>query len=57
MSCSRCGASRAPRSGPAPSIISRGGASRVVPPVSRPVGVPTNIIRQSIIGLRYVPNK
>lgn len=62
MSCSRCGSNnRAPRPAPIPSVMGRPGAGSVNPP--RPVsivngsGIPGNIIRNAITGLRYVPTK
>lgn len=60
MPCSRCGQNnRAPR--PAPSIVQRPGAGSINP--SRPVasasgnGLPSNVIKSAITGLRYVPTK
>lgn len=61
MSCSRCGQPR--RTPPMPSTIHVPGAPRVTVPSSRPGSVPVsrplpqNIIRESIVGLRYVPNR
>lgn len=62
MSCSRCGQNnRTPRTVPTPSIVSRPGTGMVNP--ARPVpntagsGLPSNIIKSAITGLKYVPTK
>ena len=50
MSCSRCGGSsgRVPRSGPAPTIVSRNGVGRAITPAPRTgSGIPNNIILAS----------
>lgn len=52
MSCTRCGQSRISR--PAPTIVQRPGGVTV--PAQRPTPIPANIIRDSITGLRYIPN-
>lgn len=64
MSCSRCGQQRRIVHGaPAPSIarspMASGGVVIPARPGSAPLGsgVPSNIIRQSITGLKYVPGK
>lgn len=60
MGCSRCGSSsRAPRPAPIPSVIGRPGAGSVHPPrpVASGAGLPNNIIKGAIAGLRYVPTK
>lgn len=61
MPCSRCGQNRAPRPAPAPSIVGRPGAGSINPaqPVSGRVfnGVPSNVIKSAIQGLKYVPGK
>lgn len=59
MPCSRCGQNnRAPR--PAPSIVGRPGA--VIPPRQPAAGttnsgLPNNVIKSAISGLKYVPGK
>lgn len=61
MSCSRCGQSnRAPRSVPTPSsIVGRPGGYNVPRPGAgiAPSGLPNNVIKSAITGLRYVPGK
>lgn len=56
MPCSRCGSSsRAPRPAPIPSVVGRPGAGSVNPPVRSGSGLPNNVIKSAITGLRYVP--
>lgn len=63
MSCSRCGQSaHTPRPAPIPSVVGRPGAgsvspSRIVPVPPMGNGIPSNVIRSAIAGLRYVPTK
>lgn len=62
MSCSRCGQNnRAPRPAPTPSVIGRPGAGSINlprPPVGNGgSGLPNNVIRSAITGLKYVPGK
>lgn len=57
MPCSRCGQNSAPRPITPPTIVGRPGGVSV--PAQRPVAsapLPSNIIRDSITGLRYIPN-
>lgn len=63
MPCSRCGQNRPSRPVPAPSGVGRSGAGSINP--AHPVnntgnassGLPNNIIKSAITGLKYVPNK
>lgn len=60
MACSRCGQSnRVSRPVSTPSIIGRPGTNNIHPPVATPTssGLPQNVIKNAINGLRYVPNK
>lgn len=60
MSCSRCGQSnRTPRPAPIPSVMGRPGIGSMNPPRPGTIsnGIPTNVIKSAISGLRYVPTK
>lgn len=57
MSCSRCGQGSVSRPITPPTIVGRPGGVNV--PARRPVPsapLPSNLIRDSITGLRYIPN-
>lgn len=57
MPCSRCGQNSVPRPISQPTVVGRPGGVSI--PAQRPVSggqLPSNIIRDSITGLRYIPN-
>lgn len=57
MPCPRCGQNSVPRPITPPTIVGRPGGVSV--PARRPGGsapLPSNLIRDSITGLRYIPN-
>lgn len=60
MPCSRCGQNnRAPRPASTPSVLGRPVAGSMNPPRPGTIanGIPANIIKSAITGLRYVPTK